>query len=440
MARTFMPKSGTMMPYIVLNRDAAVAGVFTVDGLAGSIDLTGKYLQITNAASTYAKLGDNSDITDLTALKGSLLLGADGTLDKHAITLKQLNTRFQELRNINNYVKVSTVAASLPTTPTASTAYGGEFISVVKVNDTDAFVSRMRSRVTSARKVLEIVLTDNTGTSSVTSPPVEIATDGSVALFGPLRFKTLNGTQEINLGFRSGSETEVLFNYTSGVKTFNFNNLALTGIGSLISGTITGSDIIGYGTLQARGNAPANTPANGTFLSSPSLRSYLWGRGGYGDANGAFFGFYHQENVGNYARGVVELNGYGVTRNWLFSNDGSLAGPGGLIQGAASDIRLKFDIKPAKEGAGERIDKLGVVEYTYADTGVTQRGFLSQQADTVDELYTAFGGENETAEGDKFEILNLIDRAVLADVVAALQEARATIKELTSRVTELENK
>lgn len=432
-----MPKSGTMMPYIVLNRDAAVAGVFTVDGLAGSIDLTGKYLQIaqfnilesdfnTFKVDTVSNLGskankgNNSDITKLTGLKGPLLIGTEGT------TYTYLSTLFN--------------VAALP--DANSSAYGGDVRSVLQVNGADYLTARVRSRlVVGKEKVLELGLVDSSGSTVVITPTVDIISDGSMALTGALRFRTPTRSQELNIGFRSGSESEVILNYTTGVKTFNFNNLAVTGFGSIAAnGSIVGTDILGYGSVQARGNAPVNTPANGSFLSSPSLRSYLWGRGGYGDANGAFFGFYHQENVGNYARGVVELNGYGITRNWLFSNDGSLAGPGGLIQGAASDIRLKFDIKPAKEGAGERIDKLGVVEYTYADTGVTQRGFLSQQADTVDDLYTAFGGENETAEGDKFEILNLIDRAVLADVVAALQEARATIKELTSRVTELENK
>lgn len=53
MARELMPKSGIMMPHVVVTRDAAVVGVSTVDGQAGAIDLTGKYLQKTDAAATY---------------------------------------------------------------------------------------------------------------------------------------------------------------------------------------------------------------------------------------------------------------------------------------------------------------------------------------------------------------------------------------------------
>lgn len=53
MSRELMPKSGIMMPHVVINRDAAVVGVSTVDGAAGAINLTGKYLQKADAADTY---------------------------------------------------------------------------------------------------------------------------------------------------------------------------------------------------------------------------------------------------------------------------------------------------------------------------------------------------------------------------------------------------
>lgn len=63
MARELMPKSGIMMPYVVVTRDAAVVGVSTVDGVAGEINLTNKYLQITNAANTYLNKTDGATKT-----------------------------------------------------------------------------------------------------------------------------------------------------------------------------------------------------------------------------------------------------------------------------------------------------------------------------------------------------------------------------------------
>lgn len=54
MARKLMPDSGIMMPYIVASRDAQISGVSYVDGQAGNVDLSGKYLQIVDAQTTYA--------------------------------------------------------------------------------------------------------------------------------------------------------------------------------------------------------------------------------------------------------------------------------------------------------------------------------------------------------------------------------------------------
>lgn len=63
MSRELMPKSGIMMPHVVINRDAAVVGVSTVDGVAGAVDLTGKYLQKADAAATYQTKTDGASKT-----------------------------------------------------------------------------------------------------------------------------------------------------------------------------------------------------------------------------------------------------------------------------------------------------------------------------------------------------------------------------------------
>lgn len=110
MSRNLMPKSGAMAPYIVVNRDAAVAGVFSVDGEAGAVVLTSKYLQIskytTDKAATDASInsinesignintalgginttlnakaakGANNDITELNALTKAITIAQGGT-------------------------------------------------------------------------------------------------------------------------------------------------------------------------------------------------------------------------------------------------------------------------------------------------------------------------------------------------------------------------
>lgn len=76
MSRELMPKSGIMMPHVVINRDAAVVGVSTVDGIAGAVDLTGKYLQKTDAANTYLTKTDGATKTFVTDAIGPIMSGA----------------------------------------------------------------------------------------------------------------------------------------------------------------------------------------------------------------------------------------------------------------------------------------------------------------------------------------------------------------------------
>ncbi|WMM35088.1 hypothetical protein KPBMHCEF_00157 [Salmonella phage EH3] len=123
MSRNLMPKSGAMAPYVVVNRDAAVAGVFSVDGEAGAVVLTSKYLQISKytadkavtdasitsinesignintalggintSLSNKAAKGVNNDITELNALTKAITIAQGGT---GATTLENARTNLQ---------------------------------------------------------------------------------------------------------------------------------------------------------------------------------------------------------------------------------------------------------------------------------------------------------------------------------------------------------
>ncbi|EJB4242416.1 tail fiber domain-containing protein [Salmonella enterica] len=113
MSRNLMPKSGAMAPYVVMNRDAAVAGVFSVDGEKGAVILTSKYLQINkydqDKAETEATLqtinesignintavagkaakGANNDITELNAITKAITLAQGGTGAKNALDARK---------------------------------------------------------------------------------------------------------------------------------------------------------------------------------------------------------------------------------------------------------------------------------------------------------------------------------------------------------------
>lgn len=110
-----MPDSSVLVPHVVMNRDAAVAGVFSVDGNKGAIDLTTKYVQIVaynqkigtieahlttidgsitsintsiqninTALGNKAAKGANSDITSISGLTTALSITQGGTGAKNA--------------------------------------------------------------------------------------------------------------------------------------------------------------------------------------------------------------------------------------------------------------------------------------------------------------------------------------------------------------------
>ncbi|QGH45230.1 tail fiber protein [Bacteriophage Eos] len=141
--RNLMPKSGAMAPYIVVNRDAAVAGVFSVDGMLGAVDLTTKYVQITaynqkigtieeristnegdivlinqsitsintaiqginTSLSNKANKGANSDITSLSGLTTALSVSQGGTGGKTVAEAK-MNLELERFLQASNWTQL----------------------------------------------------------------------------------------------------------------------------------------------------------------------------------------------------------------------------------------------------------------------------------------------------------------------------------------------
>lgn len=169
--------------------------------------------------------------------------------------------------------------------------------------------------------------------------------------------------------------------------------------------------------------APPN-PAIGQYLNSVAVRSQLRGRGANSDSFGAYCGMYIQEHVGTDHAIILNLNGYSRDTNWQLFSNGKISTPLGDVMTSGSDVRIKDDITKPLDGAGERIDAIGIVEYTEIATGERKRGWLAQQLDTIDPLYTYL---TTTAEGS---LLNTNDRALLADVITELQALRQRVKEL----------
>ena len=115
-----------------------------------------------------------------------------------------------------------------------------------------------------------------------------------------------------------------------------------------------------------------------------------------------------------------------VTKYWFFNSDGSLAGPNGVINPVGSDIKLKDDVVPAAEGALARIMKIQPKEFSWKSDGRPDRGYIAQDLQKIDPLYVfeSFGHR----KGD--EVLNVSQTALLADLIASVQDLQAQITEL----------
>ncbi|KLD68985.1 hypothetical protein Y887_18625, partial [Xanthomonas pisi DSM 18956] len=90
-----------------------------------------------------------------------------------------------------------------------------------------------------------------------------------------------------------------------------------------------------------------------------------------------------------------------------------------------------------KEGAWDRVKATGIGEFKHKGQHIVQRGFLAQQMGDIDPIYTFEGGTAHDDEGKEFEILNVNDKAVLADVITVMQMMQDKIETLESQMAEL---
>ncbi|GKL80815.1 tail fiber domain-containing protein [Klebsiella variicola] len=122
----------------------------------------------------------------------------------------------------------------------------------------------------------------------------------------------------------------------------------------------------------------------------------------------------------------AELMGEAAIRMWKTQSK-ILIDRGVLTTG--SDVRLKDAFMEPQEGASRRINSLGVCEFNMKGETRRRRGFIAQQAEKVDDLYTFLGIEQES-DGEKFRVMNVDYTAILADLVLTVQELRQQVNDL----------
>ncbi len=185
-----------------------------------------------------------------------------------------------------------------------------------------------------------------------------------------------------------------------------------------------------WGAIMARNIAPS-APSNGQLVTGAPFQSMIQGRGGYGDARGAVANYYIEERVGEEHRAVVYLDGYGRTDAWLFRPGGTITTGKGDVMTTGSDVRLKDGFTEPQEGASRRINALGVCEFNMKGETRRRRGFIDQQAEKADELYTFLGIEQKI-DGEKLRVMNVDYTAIIADLVIVVQDLIRRVDALES--------
>ncbi|MDV1441691.1 tail fiber domain-containing protein [Klebsiella variicola subsp. variicola] len=186
------------------------------------------------------------------------------------------------------------------------------------------------------------------------------------------------------------------------------------------------------GRITASSTMPAN-PSIGTQLTSNPVRSLMAGRGAYGDVDGAYVQMYMEEQVGTEHRLVLYADGFGRTDAWIFRAGGTISTGKGDVMTTGSDVRLKEGFTEAPQNALQRVERLGVCEYQMKGENRRRRGFIAQQADTVDTTYTFMGCEQKI-DGEKFQVMNVDYVAIIADLVSSVQELTKQVRDLNKLV------
>lgn len=130
----------------------------------------------------------------------------------------------------------------------------------------------------------------------------------------------------------------------------------------------------------------------------------------------------------------------GTTQYWEKRSSGQTNSPLGMLAVQGSDVRIKNDFRPPKTGAWARVEAIGICEFKYNGSDIPQRGFLAQQMGDIDSMYVFTAGKAENESGEEFDILNVNDRAVMADMITVIQELQQKITSMEAEIAELKAK
>lgn len=303
-----------------------------------------------------------------------------------------------------------------------TTVYGGDVYSTYRVAGANYNLARIRSKaVIGSTKTVAFGLSDFSSGTTVEKEWTLPATVGELVSKGEAGYTSING--------KSGGTLSSALTVTGSTTV---NGQFTTSTSATIGGLLTTNASINTNGAMTVWSQPASAPT-GAFLNAPGLKTRLNGRGSNGDSLGGYGVMYFQEYVGNYHQLIFNLNAFSSDYNWFFRAGGGTYSPLGELQYSGSDKRLKSDFVSAKTDALSRINLIKPTEFTLNANGRRCRGYVAQDLQEIDNLYTYEGGESVGADGLKFNILNVDQTAIVSDLVAAVQMLSTQIEELRSQ-------
>jgi len=242
---------------------------------------------------------------------------------------------------------------------------------------------------------------------------------------------------------RGNSQSSAYFDKDGGHFDFRFaENVGMWAGGQLIVGWAGSTytwEFRNDGAFRSNGAiaASAEIQAHGTILGgagerySPAVLAKL-----DQDNYRIYWRVLHQPNVYMGAQLVIDQNESAMT--YTFKKDGNINGPLGAATWAGSDQKLKKNIVLAAAGAMERIASIRLVEFDWNEninSGRHSRGMIAQELEQIDPLYVRKDPDMNDTENPV--IYSVEQNAIVADLIAAVQEQQSRIKTLESSIASL---
>lgn len=257
--------------------------------------------------------------------------------------------------------------------------------------------------------------------------------------------------------------------YPFGASAGNFaqgNDARFSTVNGKSGGAVTGTIYITGGVSTTTDHTAITTPASPNGAKGPRFSSNIFPTSGTLDKTSAEF--YSQVAGDNTtALGIIEVykaGDHGNAKTWAFNHyDGSFGCPGSIIAGGLnggllsatgdlkgstwsggylsqfltdnyapkSDINLKDSIESSEsDTALDRISSIETKEFTWKKSGRRDRGFIAQDLQKIDPLYTYEFSEN----------LCYSSNAILADLIDSVKTLKADNDSLRAEIQALKTK